>query len=63
MLSLLQIFEFAQMVLESGVELSNHDDVNEYVGLLLENVSGFECITDDELELIQLQVLIALKKC
>jgi len=63
MLSPLQIFEFAQMVLESGVELSNHDDVNEYVGLLLENVSGFECITDDELELIQLQVLIALKKC
>ncbi len=63
MLSPLQIFELAQMVLESGVELSNHDDVNEYVGLLLENVSGFECITDDELELIQLQVLIALKKC
>lgn len=63
MLSPLQIFEFAQMVLESGVELSNHDDVNEYVGLLLENVSGFECITDDEIELIQLQVLIALKKC
>ena len=63
MLSPLQIFEFAQMVLESGVELSNYDDVNEYVGLLLENVSGFECITDDELELIQLQVLIALKKC
>ena len=61
MLSPLQIFEFAQMVLESGVELSNYDDVNEYVGLLLENVSGFECITDDEL--IQLQVLIALKKC
>jgi hypothetical protein len=61
MLSPLQIFEFAQMVLESGVELSNHDDVNEYIRLLLENVSGFECITDDEL--IQLQVLIALKKC
>ena len=62
MLTPSQIKQLAELVTEAGIDVQNIDAVNEYVGILLENIAGFECITVDELAKIQGDVLSALKK-
>lgn len=62
MLTPSQIKQFAELVIDSDIDVQNIGAVNEFIGLLLEDVSGFECITDDELAKIQGDVLSALKK-
>lgn len=62
MLTPSQIKQLAELVNEAEVDVPKIDAVNEYVGLILEDIAGFECITDDELAKIQVDVLSALKK-
>jgi hypothetical protein len=61
MLTPSQIQQLAELVVEADTDVQNIDAINEYVGLLLEDIAGFECITDDELLKIQVDVLLALK--
>jgi hypothetical protein len=63
MLTPSQIKQLAELVNEAGINVQNIDAVNEYFGLLIENIAGLECITDDELAKIQADVLSALKSC
>jgi len=61
MLTPSQIKQLAELVVEAYIDVQNIDVVNEYVGFLLEDIAGFECLTDDELAKIQEDVLFALK--
>jgi phosphoglucomutase len=61
MLTPSQIKQIAELVNEADIDVKNIDAVNEYVGILLEDIAGFECITDEELAKIQVDVLSALK--
>ncbi len=61
MLTPSQMKKLAELVNEADIDVRNIDAVNEYVGLLLEDIAGFECITDGELTKIQIDVLSALK--
>jgi hypothetical protein len=61
MLTLSQIKQMTELVNNADIDVTNIDAVNEYIGLLLEDIAGFECITDDELLKIQVDVLLALK--
>jgi hypothetical protein len=56
MLTLSQLKQLTELVNDADI-----DAVNEYIGLLLEDIAGFECITDDELLKIQAGVLSGLK--
>ena len=62
MLSPSQIKQLAELVVEAKIDVQNIDAVNEYVGLLLEDIAGFEYVTDDELAKIQSSVLSILKQ-
>jgi hypothetical protein len=61
MLTPSQIIQLAELVNEADIDVKHIDAVNEYIGLLLEDIAGFECITDDELLKIQAGVLSGLK--
>ena len=61
MLSPSQIKQLVELVNEANIDVQNIDAVSEYIGLLLEDIAGFELITDDELIQIQAVVLSALK--
>ncbi|MBA6264284.1 hypothetical protein [Colwellia sp. Bg11-12] len=61
MLTPSQIKQLAELVNEAEIDVQNIDAVNEYFGLLLEDIAGFECITEDELTKIQMNVQSALK--
>ena len=62
MLSPSQIKQLAELVVEANIDVQNIDAVNEYIGLLLEDIAGFECVTDDELVKVQSSVLSILKQ-
>ena len=62
MLTPSQINQLAELVNEANIDVQNTDAITEYIGLLLEDIAGFECIAIDELEKIQADVLSALKK-
>lgn len=62
MLTPSQINQLAELVNEANIDVQNTDAITEYIGLLLEDISGFECITDDELAKIQGDVLSVFKK-
>jgi hypothetical protein len=57
MLTPSQIKQLAELVNEACIDVQNIDEVNEYIGLLLEDISGFECITNDELAKIQVDII------
>jgi hypothetical protein len=61
MLTPSQIKQLTELVAEADTDVQNIDAVDEYVGLLLEDIAGFECITEDELIKVQTDVLSALK--
>lgn len=61
MLTTSQIKQLAELVNEADIDVQNIDAVNEYIGLLLEDIAGFECLTDSELAKLQLDVLLMLK--
>jgi len=61
MLTLSQIKQMAELVHEADIDVKNLSEAHEYIGLLLENIAGFESINDDELAKIQVDVLSALK--
>lgn len=61
MLTPSQIKQLVGLVNEADIDVKNNDAVNEYVGLILEDIAGFECITVDELAKIQADVLSAMK--
>ena len=61
MLTPSQIKQLTELVAEADTDVQNTDAVNEFVGLLLEDIAGFERITEDELMKIQTDVLSALK--
>jgi hypothetical protein len=61
MLTPSQIKQLAELVNEANIDVQNIDAVNEYVGILLEDIAGFECVSDDELVKIQDDVLSAFK--
>jgi hypothetical protein len=61
MLTPSQIEQLVKLVNEANIDVKNIDAVDEYIGLLLEDIAGFECITDDELLKIQADVLSVLK--
>lgn len=56
-----QINQLSELVNEAKIDVQNIGAVHEYIGLLLENIAGFESINDDELAKIQAYVLSALK--
>lgn len=62
MLTPLQINQLAELVIDSNIDIQNIDAVDEYVGLILEDISGFEYLTNGELAKLQADVLSALKK-
>tara|TARA_R110000737_G_C14601909_1_gene489277 strand:+ start:2015 stop:2206 length:192 start_codon:yes stop_codon:yes gene_type:complete len=62
MLTPSQINQLAELVNEADIDIQNIDAVNEYVCILLEDIAGFECVSDDELVKVQDDVLSALKK-
>lgn len=62
MLTPSQINQLAELVNGANIDVQNTDAITEYIGLLLEDIAGFECITDDELTKVQGDVLSALKK-
>ncbi len=62
MLTPSQIKQLVDLVNEANIDVKNIDRIDEYIGLLLEEIAGFEYITDDELTKIQADVLSALKK-
>lgn len=62
MLTPSQIKQLAEFVVEANIDVHNIDAVNEYIGLLLEDIAGFECVTDDELVKIQADVFLILKQ-
>lgn len=49
MLTIEQINEIALIVLDADIDIKNHNEVDEYVGLLLENIAGCECLSEDKL--------------
>jgi hypothetical protein len=61
MLTLSQIKQLTELINDADIDVTNIDAVNEYIGLLLEYIAGFECITEDELLQVQADVLSALK--
>ncbi len=61
MLTPSQLKQLAELVNEAEIDVQNIDSVNEYIGLLLEDTAGFECVSDDELIEIQTEVLSVLK--
>lgn len=61
MLTPSQINQLAELVNEAKIDVQNIGAVNEYVGLLLEDISGLECMMDSELVKVQADVLLALK--
>lgn len=61
MLTPSQINQLAELVNEANIDVQNTDAITEYIGLLLEDIAGFEYITDGELAKIQDDVLSALK--
>jgi hypothetical protein len=61
MLTPSQIKQLAELVNEAGIDVKNTSAVNEYIGLLLEDIAGLECITDDEFTKILTKVLSTLK--
>ena len=63
MLTPSQIKQLAELVNEAGIAIKDIDAINEYIGLILEDIAGFESVTVDELAKIQIDVLSALKSC
>ncbi len=61
MLTPSQIKQLAELVNEADIDVQNIDAVYEYVGLIIEDIAGFECIAADELVKLQADVLAALK--
>jgi hypothetical protein len=61
MLTPSQIKQLAELVVEAYIDVQNIDAMNEYVGILLEDIAGFESVTDSELAKVQADVLSALK--
>jgi len=61
MLTPSQIKKLAELVNEADIDVQNIDVVDEFIGLLLEDIAGFESIIDGELTQIQADVLSALK--
>ena len=61
MLTPSQITQLVELVNEANIDVKNIDAVDEYIGLLLEDIAGFECVSDNELARIQADVLSALK--
>ncbi|MBL4627747.1 MAG: hypothetical protein JKY00_06865 [Roseicyclus sp.] len=57
MLTSSQIKQLAELVNEANIDVKNIDAVNEYIGFLLEDIAGFECVSDDELAMIKTDVL------
>ena len=56
MLTTQQINELALIVLDVDIDIKNHNKVDEYIGLLLENIAGCECLSDDEFKAIVQQI-------
>lgn len=56
MLTKQQINELSIIVLNDDVDVKNHNEVDEYIGLLLENIAGCECLSDDEYKAIVQQM-------
>jgi len=62
MLTPSQIKQLADLVNEANIDVKNINEAHEFIGSLLENISGFESMNDVELAKVQVDVLSALKK-
>ncbi|REL34689.1 hypothetical protein [Thalassotalea euphylliae] len=56
MLTTQQINELALIILDADIDVKNHNEVDEYIGLVLENIAGCECLSDDEFRAIVQQI-------
>jgi len=56
MLTTKQVNDIALIVLDADIDIENYNEVDEYVGLLLENIAGGECLSDDEFKAIVQQI-------
>lgn len=54
-----QIKQLAEMIKEEEIDVSNKDEVNEYIYLLLEDIAGFETAAEE----IQSKIVSDIKKC
>lgn len=57
-----QIQQLAELIIDSGIDTESQEEVAEYLGLLLEDIAGCECLSDSELEDIQLKIKSALNR-
>lgn len=62
MLESAQIEQIAIFIWESGTNLEDMNQVNELIGLLLENIAGCECLSDDEISTIQQHISEIIEK-
>ena len=56
MLATQQVNDIAFLVLDADINIKNHNEVDEYIGLLLENIAGCECLSADEFSAILQQI-------
>ncbi|WP_077343310.1 hypothetical protein [Pseudocolwellia agarivorans] len=61
MLTTKQVNDIALIVLDADIDIKNYNEVEEYVGLLLENIAGCECLSDDEFKAIVQQVRVMIE--
>ena len=61
MLTTQQINGLAIIVLEADIDIEKHHELDDYIGLLLENIAGCEWLSDDEFKAVVQQVLKIIK--
>ncbi len=62
MLTTQQINELALIVLDTDIDIKKTLEVDEYIGLLLENIAGCECLSDDEINCVLRQIRKVIEK-
>lgn len=56
-----QIQQLAELMIEAEIDVNNLDEVAEYLGLLLEDIAGCECLPDAGFENIHCKVLAVIE--
>jgi hypothetical protein len=51
-----QIQQLAELIVEAEININNPNEVTDYLCLILEDISGCECLSDSKLAYIQSKV-------
>ncbi len=61
MLNAEQIQQLVELIIESGIDTKDQDEVTEFLGFLLEDIAGCECLSNTEFENLLQKVLSTFK--